>query len=308
MIYIISHNRYKELTKTGLYKYIPDFLLPKYRPRVIDDITRGEKVIGRVLGINLKDIDLSIDSCLDEYINNILNLKTEEDKQLYIEGLEDIEANTLKEIETRTSMAIPTGEKNWFYNVPIILEQLLKLLNEKSFENEVLIICGDKVKTYELIKTIPENLSFISIVGKNEEVLEEIYEMILEDTGISLFQPSNIESTIRDYNVIINLSDEVIWDFKNIRRKAIIFDLSSTKLLSKTIENYKHNIIINSISISIKDTDILKSIWLGEDVSPIVFELLMGDECKEFNRIQWKNQDYSIKEFINKEIKIKGNI
>lgn len=308
MIYIISHNRYKELLKTGLYKYIPDFILPKYRPRVIDDIIKEEKVIGCVLAINLKEIDLRADSCLDEYINKILNLKSEEDNLLYIEGLEDIDINILNEIELRTSMTIPTGEKNWFYNVPIILKRLLKHLNENSFEDEVLIICGDKEKTVELIKMIPEDLRFISIIGKNEDILEEIYEVILEDTGISLFQPSNIENTIKDYNVIINLSNEVIGDFKSMRRKAIIFDLSSTKSLSKIIGDYKHNIIINSISISIKNTDILKNIWVGEEVSPRVYELLMADKCKEFNKIQWKNHYYSINEFINKVIKIKGNI
>lgn len=308
MIYIISHNRYKELFKTGLYKYIPDFILPKYRPRVIDDIIKGEEVIGHVLGINLKAVDLKVDSFLDEYINKILSLKSEEDKLLYIEGLEDIESNILKEIELRTSMAIPTGENNWFYNVPIILKQLLKHLNENSFENEVLIICGDKEKTLKLIKTIPEDLRFISIIGKNENVLEEIYEIILDETGISLFQPNNIENTIKDYNVIINLSDEGIIDFKSIRRKAIIFDLSSTKYLSKIIEDSKHNIFINSISISIKDKDISKNIWVGEEVTPRVCELLIADECKEFSKIQWKNHNYSIKEFINKEIKIKGKI
>lgn len=308
MIYIISHNRYKAFFKSGLYKYIPDFILPKYRPRAIDNITKGETVIGRILGINLKPIDLSVDSYFDEYVNKILNLKSEEDNLLYIEGLENIDTKILKEIELRTSMTIPTGEKIWLYNLPILLKQLLKHLNENSFGDEVLIICGDKEKTLELIKILPEDLRFISIIGKKEDVLEEIYETILDETGISLFQPSNIENTIKNYNVIINLSDDVIGDFKSIRRKAIIFDLSNTKSLSEIVEEYKYNIIINSISISIKDTDILKNNWVGERVSPRVFELLMADKFKEFHKIQWKNQDYTIKEIINSEIKIKGNI
>lgn len=308
MIYIINHNKYKAFFKSGMCKYLPDFIIPKYRARIIDDIIKGERVIGRVLGINLKPIDLSVDSCLDEYVNNILNLKSEEDTLLYIEGLESIDRSILKEIESRTSMKIPTGENSWLYNIPILLKQLLKHLSENSFGDEVLIICGDKEKTFQLIKTLPEDLRFISMIGKDEEVLEEIYEKILDDTGISLFQPSNIKNTIKDYNVIINLSDEVIGDFKNIRRKAIIFDLSNTKSLSRLVEDYKHNIIINSININIEDTDILKNNWLGQQVSPIVYELLMADESKEFHKIQWKNKDYSIKELINSEIKIKGNI
>lgn len=308
MIYIISHNRYKEFIKSGLYKYIPDFLLPKYWPRAIDNITKGEKIIGRVLGINLKPIDLSDGLCFDEYINSILNLKSDDDNLIYIEGIEDVDINIIKEIESRTSMTIPTGEKNWLYNLPILLKGLLQQLNENSFGDEVLIVCGDKEKTMQLIRTLPEDLRFISMIGNNEDVLEEIYETILDETGISLFQPSNIEHTIKDYNVIINLSDEAIWDFKSIRRKAIIFDLSNTKSLSKIVEEYKNNIIINSISISIKDTDILKNYWLGEQVSPRVYELLMADEFKKFYRIQWKSHNYSIEELINSEIKIKGNI
>lgn len=287
---------------------MPDFLLPNYRPKMLENIIKGEVVIGRILGLNLKDVDLSIESSLDEYINNILNLKSEEDTLLYIEGLEDINVDILKEIETRTSMNIPTGEGIWLYNVPLVMNQLLKGLNEDSFEEEVLIICGELEKSTELIRTLSKNLRFISIIGSDEVVLEQIYEKILEDTGISLFQPVNLENTIKNYSIIINLAEDVFTGLKNIRRKAIIFDCSISKHLTDLVDSSKNNIIIDSISINISDTDILKGHWIGNEVSPKLYELLMADEPKEFYRIHWKKQYYFLKDFINREIKIKGTI
>lgn len=308
MIYLVNHNRYKEFFKTGFFKYMPDFLLPKYKARVLDNILKGEEVIGHILGINLKEVDLSIENNLDEYINNILSLKSEDDTLLYIEGLEDINVDILKEIETRTSMTIPTGESIWLYNVPIVMNQLLKGLNEDSFEEEVLIICGQLEKSLDLIRTLSKDLRFISIIGNDGVILEQIYETILEDTGISLFQPVNIVNSIKNYSIIINLSEDVFTNLKNIRRKATIFDCSISKHLTDLVNSSKNNIIIDSISINISDTDILTGRWIENEVSPKLYELLMADEPKEFYRILWKKQYYFLKDFINREIKIKGTI
>lgn len=287
---------------------MPDFLLPKYKARVLDNILKGEEVIGHILGINLKEVDLSIENNLDEYINNILSLKSEDDTLLYIEGLEDINVDILKEIETRTSMTIPTGESIWLYNVPIVMNQLLKGLNEDSFEEEVLIICGQLEKSLDLIRTLSKDLRFISIIGNDGVILEQIYETILEDTGISLFQPVNIVNSIKNYSIIINLSEDVFTNLKNIRRKATIFDCSISKHLTDLVNSSKNNIIIDSISINISDTDILTGRWIENEVSPKLYELLMADEPKEFYRILWKKQYYFLKDFINREIKIKGTI
>lgn len=307
-MYLISHSRYKEHFKIGPYKYLPDFLLAKYRPRIIDNIIKGEEVVGRIVGINIKKVDLSIESNMDEFVENILQLKSEEDTQLYIEGLENIDDNILSELEIRTSMSIPKGDHIWRHNVPIIIKQLLKRLKEDSFQEEVLIICGEKEQSIQLIKSLSEFLGFISIIGNDENVLEDIYVQILEETGVSLFQPTNIERTIKKYNIIINLCEDLSFSLVNLRRKAILFDMSNSKQISKSGEEFKNSILINDINLSIKDTEIVSNQWLGPIVSPGLYEFLMGDQKKEFYKVKWNGQYYFLKDFINSAIKLKGNI
>lgn len=307
-MYIISQTRYKEHFKRGPYKYIPDCLLAKYRPRIIDNIIKGEEVVGPIVGINIKKVDLSIESNMDEFVENILKLKSEEDTKLYMEGLENIDDNILNELELRTSMLIPKGKDIWQYNLPIVLKQLFKSLKEDSFQEEVLIICGEKEQSIQLIKSLSEFLGFISIIGNNENVLEDIYGQILEETGVSLFQPTNIEKTIKKYNIIINLCEDLSFSLVNLRRKAILFDMSNSKKISKLGEEFKNTILINDINLSIKDTEIVSNQWLGPIVSPGLYEFLMGDQKKEFYKIKWNGQYYFLKDFINSAIKLKGNI
>ena len=192
-------------------------------------------------------------------------------------------------------MLIPKGKDIWQYNLPIVLKQLFKSLKEDSFQEEVLIICGEKEQSIQLIKSLSEFLGFISIIGNNENVLEDIYGQILEETGVSLFQPTNIEKTIKKYNIIINLCEDLSFSLVNLRRKAILFDMSNSKQISKSGEEFKN-------------TEIVSNQWLGPIVSPGLYEFLMGDQKKEFYKIKWNGQYYFLKDFINSAIKLKGNI
>lgn len=300
----MNDNKYLGYFKKGFLRYIPEFLIPSIKPKIIDNILIEEKIVGKVVGINLKPFDPSYKSNLDIYLMAIKELKEEDDTKLFIEGQENFNKETLDYIQEFTGMKILDGENTRIKSLSLIVREIYTLLKEDIQEKEVLIICSDKDKTKRLIKSIAKDLRFITAIGYGDENHEEVYEYILEETGLSLFYTSNIDRILENYSIIINLMDNVSIDFSKARRNCIIFNFVKDSFSSNT----KRPPFIEDFAFDLEDLCIDGTGWLNNKVHSSLFEGLIEDKAQNAKYIYAGNNYYTIKDYINLYIKIKGKL
>lgn len=276
--------------------------IPTFKTRILDSISMDHEAIGYIAGINLKSIDYKDEEMLKRYILNILKIKDKNYKEIFIEELEYFNVEIKEEIEKTISMKFPTGKKIKLYNLPIIIEDMARKANKDLLKEEVLIISDNRKEAVELICLLGNIFNFISLLGIVEEEKEEVYREILDSTGISIFQPINIENSLNQYGIIINLSDNLFFDPKEITRKAIVFDFSRYKPFS-VLDN---NSIIYDINIKVEGLAIGEGLVVRENISSSLYEGLFGKSLRRYCQVVTKYNNLYIDEYINQIIKIKG--
>ncbi len=140
---------------------------------------------------------------------------------------------------------------------------------------------------------------FLSVFGLEESIQNEIYEEILQSTGISIFQPVNIERLLKIYNIIINFNDEIDLDLSNIRNDVLIIDFSGKKPFNSL---GKKGVVIKDINFQIGFENIL----LENYVSPALLEGLNENMGKIFAQINVMDSFYYVEEVIGTRIRLKG--
>lgn len=276
--------------------------VPVFKTRILDSITVDHKVIGNIAGINLKPIDYKNKEIFKKYILSILKMKNETHKEIFIEELEHFNIEIKEEIERETSMKFPTGREIQLYNLPIIIENLAKKTNKDLLKEEVLIISNDRKEAIELIYLLANIFNFISLLGIVEEEKEEVYREILDNTGISIFQPVNVENTLNQYGIIINLSNRLPFKLKEITKTTLVFDFSKYKPFSIL----GNNSIIYDINMKMEDLDTGGNFIISKNISSSLYEGLFGEKLEKYCQISTKYNSYDIDEYINQIIRIKG--
>lgn len=234
----------------------------------------------------------------------IKKVKNEDDTKLFIEGQENFDRETLDYIREFTGMEIFDGENIKIKNLPLVLREVYTLLGEDIQEKEILIVCDDKDKAKKIVKKIAKDLKFITIIGYGQENHEEIYEYILEETGLSLFYTLNIDRILENYSIIINLMDNVDIDFTKVRRNCIVFNFSKGNFSS----NIKRPPFIEDFAFDLKDLGINSNEWLNSKSSSNLFESLIEIKTQNAKYIFAGNNYYSTKDYINLYMKIKGKL
>lgn len=263
-----------------------------------------ENIKGKIVGINLKPFDPKYKSNLDIYLMGIKEVKDEDDTKLFIEEQENFDVEVLNYIREFTGMEIFDGENIKIINLPSVLREIFALLGEDIQEKEILIVCDDKDKAKKTVKMIAKDFRFITITGYGQEKHEEIYEYILEETGLSLFYTSNIDKILDNYSIIINLMDNVDIDFSKSKRNCIVFNFARGNFSS----NIKRPPYIEDFAFDLKDLSINSNGWLNDKVPSSLFESLLENKTKNIKNIRAGNDYYSIKDYVNLYIKIKGKL
>ncbi|WP_262429399.1 hypothetical protein [Paratissierella segnis] len=295
----MDYEKYKSWFKTQGLKYLPDFLFPKFKPKILDYIKKDKENLGRIIGINLKPINFLDESQLSMFIEGILKLKSCDDTMFYIEGMEHIPKFILIEIGKRTGLNFKFGDNTRIFNIPQIIIKAYDILEEDYNSKETLVICKDKERLLELMQMLSDHFKFLSVFGLDEVGKNELYEAILEATGISIFQPVQIDRLIKNYNIIINFNDEIDFNISNIRSDALIIDFSEKKPFNLVD---KKGIIIEDINFELN----IENEFIEKFVSPPFLESLCEDWDKVFTRIKVKDSFYSIEEIIGLKVKLKG--
>lgn len=300
MLYIINPQRYKEYLEEKNYKYIFPLFTPMFKTKILEDIIIEDKLKGKIVGINLKPIDYKNENHIKKFISNINKLKDEASKNIYMEGIEKWPLDIKKRIEIETDLIFPDELDLKLFNISFILEEILKI---KSFliEEEVLIICKDKDIVFKIIMIIYEKFPFISILP-NIEGGETIFEEILSDTGLSVFSVNDIDRSIKNYGIIINIEKYIDIELKMIKKDAIVFDFSN----SHEFRNVKNCVLIEDIST--EDIIDVKSLLLPRELASSVYENLTGNDKARFSKIYSRDRLCTLDALIKSKESLKGNI
>lgn len=276
-------------------------MIPKFKPVIIEDIVKDGIVVGNVVAINLKQIDLEDKSELDAYIKSIQKIINFEINDIYIDGQQYISNNSLvyirKSLNLEESKQIDKTE-----HLSFMIEKLLDFKVEQTSEKEVLIIANDNETIKDLASKIGNQFRFLSIYGGEELERENICDYILEETGISVFCPLNLESVINNYSVIINFLDLNFQDkiYKKIKKSSIVFDFSGKS---------NFNNAIHAFGYSLKDFKLNQCNFMNEIVDDYLFCVLRGITCKEVlpKYVCYKKSFYTINSFVSSFKNKKGN-
>lgn len=310
ILYIVGYEKYKAYMKTGIYKYVPEFLMPTFKPRIIDNISIGEKVIGQIVGINLKKIDFSNEKVIDEYISGIIKVKSKsyEDNLLYIEEKDNMDIDVLRAIEDATAMKIPTGKALRKRNLSALITEYFNKLGEDVYNQELLLICDNKEESIYIIRNLSRLIKYITLIGPGEDCKEEIYMDILDSTGLSIFQPDSIEKRIKSYNIIINLSEKTDIKIDVVKRKALIIDFSDTKPLKNMKNNRISDIIIEDICFRTDSLGINPNAFLNKKICSGILEGFGWEKEEKIYQIYAGKEHFFIKDYIKSHVKTIGRI
>lgn len=305
IIYIVSNEKYINYFKKGFLKYVPGLLLPKLNPRIIDDILIEENIIGKIAGINLKPIDLEDEHQLKEYLNAIIKLKDENSTKLFIEEYENLSKKVISQIEEFTNMKVTNGEETRITNIPLVMNDICHILKENLEDKEILIICDNKEKSKRIIKEISKGVKFVTTIGCEKDN-DEIYESILEETGISLFFPSNIDRVLENYDMIINLVDNLELNLSKIRKNCILFDFGR----GNDLDSSKRPPSISDFAFNLKDLGINGNQFIGNKITSDLYEALVENRNRGINYLYAGGNYYSIKDYVSSfiKVKVKGKI
>lgn len=274
--------------------------LPKFKPIIIEKIKARDVVIGEIGAINLKSIDFNKEDDLNNFIKSIEEIKNENCERIFIEGYENLDIKVLNKLKRDVKLFTENGELKRLTDLSFAIKKIFSILNEDLKNKEVLILCNDFEKAKNMIKQVAKEISFITVYGLDEEVGEELYQFILEEIGLSIFNAKNYHNIIENYNIIINYLDELNLEKLNTKQNSIIFDFTTNKGKSQAIKDYGYDL---------KDMNIKKSKWLNSVVDTGMIEFVLGesiDNIKPKYVITADNNYYIFEEYIDLFIKIKG--
>lgn len=309
LIYILGQSRYFEYYFRGIRKAFPKSLIPVIRPKNLENIYDIDgNVLGKICGIFLKHYPEEKDEIVENTIKALDSLKEEYIRSIIFEDRFLFNRKDLKLIEARTNLKVIDGKKILLTFLPLALKEIYSLLGEDSKNKEVLIIGDDEKETKEIIEAIYKEVGFVTITGPySKDIADNIYETILEKTGLSIFYSKNIDKILKNYSIIINLIDDCSIDLSKIRKEAILFDFSASKDLKKNRVE-KGRAIIEDFIFKEKNLKIKESKYLPTSVFSSMYEELADLNRGDLMGFYIDNNIYSIEEFIDKNIKNKGKL
>lgn len=269
-----------------MLKYIPDNIIllfrKKIKPRIVCSVEKEGKntIWGYTAGIFISYKNQSKAEYITRLTDAINLLKTEDMKSLIIERIHTFTQEDIKEIENNCGLKIIDGRNEIINNIPYVLKEVYRLKKQLLNEKEILIISDDTFLTQKIAIDIAKDLRFLTIMSKNMDFCKKLGNQILNETGLSLQSMMKLDKAVQNFDVIINMTSDVLLDSYNIKRRAIIIDASLGRKLEFLNDKRKDLLIITDLIF--KNSGILKS-------NPEVFSY--EDKIPSFIHEGIKNQD-----------------
>jgi len=265
-------------------------------------VTRDKNYI-KIAGLDLRPMDFNREKDLNSFIEGIREVKGHDCTKLYIDNQRELKVELLQSIGLNTGLQVFTGENTREKYLPIIIEKIFKLQNDRLEGKEILIVCEDKEKIKNLIKLLSRKYGLISIVGCREEDREDIYQYALEEIGLSLFFPLTIDEIIGNYSIIINYMDLEGETFSKKKRNCVVFDFGT----GHNPKSERKPSYIRDLAFILEKTQIGKDNWIGKTINSSAYDALsLGNYYGKILLFTGKDY-YSAKEYLNTYIKVKGS-
>ena len=290
--------------KRGILKYLPDKWFKTKKPRIVTEFTHSNgNIIGRGIGLFTDYNNIS----KEEYINGLINLskiKSDKDKFLVLDKLQLLNYEDIEYIEGKTGLEVIDGKDVKVYFLTYVLKKIYSLLNEELTKKEILIISDRSPRTFELIYKLSKEVRFLTVIGENEEKVKQISEKIYNNTGLSIFFAKNIDKILTNYNIIINLRDEILLDLKNLRSKPIVFDISLEKNLSNELKKLNDSIVAIQDFLFNYDHLLMESnlFEIKGEIPSYKYGVFNDFHIEDFKKVLVYNTAFTIEDLINYKI------
>ena len=308
LLYIVNHSKYLEYSKNGIMKYLPYGFYPKMKARIIDDIIKDDNIIGKVAGVNFKPISYSCEKELDEYIIGIKKLDLESFTGLYLEEGKNLPKEIISYMEDEIGLKITPNEDTKITLIPILIQKIYNVLKESLESKEVLVISKDKETSKKVIKEVAKISKFITTWGCNVDDSEEIYEYVLEDTGLSLFNSSNIDKILGRYSIIVNCADDFKIECSKIKKNTIIIDFNNKNYPGHEKNDRSRLYEISDLGFDLKELGLNNNKWFNSKLDMALYDLINGSVPEKLRYVYVENEWYNINEYANSFIKLKGKL
>lgn len=269
---------------------------------------KKDNIIGKIAGINTKAIKYSCEKELEEYIIGIKRLGLENFNRLYLEEHRNISRETINYMEKKLGLVISLDEDTKITQIPLVVNNIYSVLKEELDNKEVLVISKNKETSKKVIKEIAKVNKFITTLGCNAEDSEEVYQYVLEETGLSLFTSSNIDKILGRYSIIINMTDDFKIESSKIKKNAIIFKLNKENDLNYEKSNNSGLYNIKHFGFDLKELGVTSNKWLNPIVDLELYSLINGESCGKIKYLYIENNWYNIKEYVNSFLRLKGKL
>ncbi len=303
-LYVISPEQYK---KKGLLKYIPEKYTPKIKLKLLTAM-RNEKgdIIGKAIGVFLTYKDLSNDQYIEAIIKGVEKYRDEDVNNIVFEDRKILDDYKISIIEKETGLKIINGKKVLIRFLPLVLKKIFWEIGEESINYEILLISSGKENIKPLIKEFSRMIRFLTVYVEDEKKISKVKEDIFSETGLSIHYTKNIDKTLANYYIIINLSNTISLNVDKFKYKSIVFDFSSNNKVSKEIKiKNKECIVIEDFIFWNNNLFLVKdnAFELGGDISSNLYEVNNNFNEKDFKGLMLNGREYSIEELVKRKIK-----
>jgi len=278
---------------------MPKGLIPQIKPKVVNYFYDSEgNAVGKAVGIILKDYDES--DLVQEFILALEKLKNDRLQFLLIEDLHIFNKGQLELIEKSTNLKVVNGMNILVDFLPIVLDSIYRLLDKDLKSKEVLVIGNKEEVTKKVIESICKVVRFVTITGNfQKESVENIYQYILEKTGLSVFYSKNIDRILTNYSIIINLIDNCRLNNKTLRNDAIIFDFSFDKYLSRELRYNSKLTVIEDFIFKGDNVNFDRKGIIPELIPSYIYEYLIKSKPNDLYGVYADEKIYSIEDLIS---------
>lgn len=216
--------------------------------------------------------------------------------------MENLDIEILNRIILETNTCLCSGQDIKDFNIIPILKIILNKIKEPFDTREILLLCESKDKIKYIFKNMGKDFKFITVFGCEKDY-DEIYEYILEETGISIFYSYRLPKIIDKYNIIINYMDNVEFDISRIKKNAIVFDFNENKPIAA-----KRRTTITDFGFDFKTLEIESKFIFENIINSQMYNLIMDNKPKIAEYI-YSYEDYHLmKKYIEDFLQIKMNM
>ncbi|EOC99776.1 hypothetical protein [Caldisalinibacter kiritimatiensis] len=312
-VYVLEPKLYRQALQKGLLRFIPEsiflIIVNRMKPKVVCRYLnqKGTEIKGYGIGVFTSEKNSEKERFIDSIIECINSLKEENITRLCLYKHELLDEEDVVKLEDNCNVSFVDGRTTRIQLVLPVIKEIYNYNNINLKEQEVLIINDDLQYEEELIRDLALELKYLSVYGENEEYMHELSDKILISTGLSIHIVRGLEGKLSKYNIIINFKDNIELNVKDIKRKAIIFDLSKKNSLRKLVDKRKDVIIITDFMLK-KPSNIrcdISDYSFEQDIPSHIYETMKNVNSRDFKRVVIRDKSYTIKQV--SKIFLKGN-